>query len=181
LTFQPVAEPTADGPVVGVDLGLRTGIAVYVEVDGRLVLRRYGSTHVADRAALRRVAASTLAPLPPRPLVVVEGDVALGRIWERPAVRASGRLLQVPTERWREALLLPREQRRGADAKRHARTRARAVVDWSREVAGADGPPAVAGELRHDTAEAILIGLYGALVTGRLEASALPFDVPGVP
>jgi hypothetical protein len=169
------------GPIVGIDLGLRTGIAVLAEVGGvGLRLRRYASTHYANRSALRRGVAGVLADLPPRPHLVVEGDLALARIWAAAARRAGGSLSVVATERWREVLLLPRERRSGTDAKRHAGVKARAVIDWSRRDAGADGPPPPVGVLRHDTAEAILIAVWGALQVGALDPADLPFAVPRV-
>ena len=175
------AGPTCPvGPVVGIDLGLRTGIAVMDDVGGvGLRLRRYSSTHFANRSALRRGAPGILADVGRQPLVVVEGDVALARVWERAARLAGGVLVSVPTERWREALLLPRERRSGTDAKRHAGVKARSVIEWSRRDAGPAGPPPATGELRHDTAEAILIAVWGALQTGRLGAGELPFLLPG--
>lgn len=175
------AGPTCPvGPVVGIDLGLRTGIAVMDDVGGvGLRLRRYSSTHFANRSALRRGAPGILADVGRQPLVVVEGDVALARVWERAARLAGGSLVPVATERWREALLLPRERRSGTDAKRHAGAKARAVIEWSRRDAGPSGPPPAAGDLRHDTAEAIMIAVWAALEAGRLDVAELPFLVPG--
>jgi hypothetical protein len=177
---EPIVPPGAGATaVVGVDLGLRTGVAVLEDVRGvGLRLRRYFSTHYGDRQALRRGAWGLVGTLPRAPLLVVEGDAAYARIWARAASRTGGEVLQVATERWRAALLLPREQRSGGDAKRHAGRKARAVVDWSRAELGDVGPPPVAGDLRHDTAEAILIAVWGALATGRLQPDELPFPLP---
>ena len=63
---------------------------------------------------------------------------------------------------WRRALLLPREQRNGADAKAAADGLARAVIDWS-------GAPRPKGPLRHDAAEAVAVGLWGVLEAGWLD------------
>jgi hypothetical protein len=49
----------------------------------------------------------------------------------------------------------------GVDAKRHAGETARKVIEWSK----APRPTS----LRHDTAEAIMIGLWGVLHLGWLE------------
>jgi hypothetical protein len=61
---------------------------------------------------------------------------------------------------WRERLLLPRDRRSGVVAKEQADRLARRVIDWS----GAPRPTS----LRHDAAEAILVGLWGVLETGWL-------------
>jgi hypothetical protein len=53
------------------------------------------------------------------------------------------------------------EQENGTDAKKHAGDLARSVIAWS----GAKKPTS----LRHDAAEAILIGLWGVLHVGWLQ------------
>ncbi|WP_218830450.1 hypothetical protein [Rubrivirga marina] len=63
---------------------------------------------------------------------------------------------------WRRALLLPREQRSGTDAKDAADGLARAVIEWS-------GAPRPKGSLRHDAAEAIAVGLWGVIDAGWLD------------
>ena len=159
------------------DLGLRTGIALYGRGPGSPVrLQAYGSQHIGNRAALRRAVPGILDRFAPLDVVVVEGDAALGRIWERAALLRGAVTVPVNAERWRRALLLDREQRNGRDAKRHAARRAGAVIDWSR-ASGADAPAAV-GDLRHDTAEAILIGLWGALDQGLLRRDEAPWQLP---
>jgi hypothetical protein len=50
------------------------------------------------------------------------------------------------------------------------------VIIWSR-LAGA-GTPAAVGDLRHDTAEAILIGLWGALDHGLVRPAEVPWPLP---
>ena len=70
-------------------------------------------------------------------------------------------------EDWRRVLLYPRQQRSGQQAKQTADEIARRIIDWS----GAPRPTA----LRHDTAEAILIGLWGVLEIGWLDN--LPSEV----
>lgn len=58
--------------------------------------------------------------------------------------------------------LYAREQRTGTDSKKHAGEIARKVIEW----AEAARPTA----LRHDTAEAIMVGLWGLLHLGWLQA-----------
>ena len=70
-------------------------------------------------------------------------------------------------ETWRELFLLPRDQQSGAQAKLVAARLARRVIEWS----GAPRPTS----LRHDAAEAILVGLWGVLNAGWLRR--LPSDL----
>jgi hypothetical protein len=71
---------------------------------------------------------------------------------------------RVSAEKWRALFLRQRDQRSGEQAKRIADGIARRVVEWS------DAPRPTS--LRHDAAEAILIGLWGVIDVGWL---------PGVP
>lgn len=70
------------------------------------------------------------------------------------------RVQRVSAEAWRDDLLYVRERLSAADAKKHAEELARRVIRWS----GAPAPTS----LRHDAAEAILIGLWGVLTLGWL-------------
>ena len=144
--------------LLAVDLGLRTGLATFGG-DGRL--QTYASRNFGSRERLRRGAESTLHATGQVRWLVVEGDTALGAIWERAAARRGATAIRVPAERWRAALLHPSEQRSGAEAKRHADRLARLVISWSQ----LSRPTA----LRHDAAEAILAGLWGCLEVGLLD------------
>jgi len=144
---------------------VRTGLAFY-GADGRLVA--YRSQNVGSRARLVRAAASVLEAHPTLERLVLEGGGDLAEVWKREGTRRGLTVRVIGAEAWRRALLLPREQRHGADAKRHADHVARAVIAWS-------GAPAPKGELRHDTAEAICTGLYGVLEAGWL--AALPAEL----
>jgi hypothetical protein len=150
---------TAGPRLLAVDLGLKSGLATF-GADGRL--RTYRSSNFGTRERLRRGAPRALADAGPVDVLVVEGDVALARVWGRAAERVGARVLTVHAERWRTALLHPSERRDGPTAKRNADRLARAVIDWS----GAARPTS----LRHDAAEAVCIGLWGVLEVGWLEA-----------
>ena len=143
--------------LLAIDLGVRAGFALYGQ-DGRL--RWYRSRNFGSRARLKQAAFEILRDLDGLACIVLEGDRTLGAIWERAAKRVNVNVRYVPAEVWRERLLYSREQRSGSDAKRHAGRLARAVIDWS-------GAPK-ATSLRHDAAEAILIGLWGVLERGWL-------------
>jgi hypothetical protein len=146
------------GSLLAVDLGLRTGLALY-GADGRL--RWYRSQNFGTATRLRRAVHGVLRDLPEVRWLVLEGGGNLAEIWTREAERVGITVLRIPAERWREQLLYTREQRTGAQAKHHAGELARHVIDWS----AAPRPTS----LRHDAAEAILVGLWGVLHVGLLD------------
>jgi hypothetical protein len=143
--------------LLAVDLGVRTGLAVYAD-DGRL--RWYRSHNFGTAARLQRGIPALLDEQPELERLVVEGGGALARAWQTAAAARSLHVEWVTAEVWRALLLYPREQRSGEQAKRTADLLARRVIDWS----GARRPTS----LRHDAAEAILIGLWGVLQAGWL-------------
>ena len=147
------------GSLLAVDLGLRTGLALFGE-DGRL--RWYRSQNFGTAARLRRAVHGVLRGLPEVRWLVLEGGGNLAEIWTREAERIGIEVVRIAAERWREQLLYTREQRTGAQAKHHAGELARRVIDWS----AAPRPTS----LRHDAAEAVLVGLWGALHVGLLHA-----------
>jgi hypothetical protein len=144
--------------LLAVDLGLRTGLALFGD-DGRV--RWYRSHNVGNVARLRRAVEGILDEQSDVAVVVVEGDRRLGEIWRRAAQRRGMTFRVVSPERWRARLLLDREKRSGTAAKRSAGVLARRVIEWS----GASRPTS----LRSDAAEAILIGLWGVLEVGWID------------
>jgi hypothetical protein len=92
--------------------------------------------------------------------LAIEGGGNLANVWEKEAKRRGIMLIQIGAEKWRQLFLYDREQRSGTDAKKYAGEMARKVIEWS----AAPRPTA----LRHDTAEAIMIGLWGILYLGWL-------------
>lgn len=145
--------------LLAVDLGLKTGLAVFGG-DGRLV--RYHAQNFGARERLRRGAHGVLRAHDGLTHLVLEGGGDIAALWQREGEKRGLTVWTIHAERWRRALLLPREQRHGADAKRAADGLARAVIAWS-------GAPAPKGDLRHDAAEAIGAGLWGVLAAGWLE------------
>ena len=143
--------PTGDNrTLLAVDLGLKTGLACYGS-DG--LLKWYRSRNFGTRSRLKRAAYSVLNEAGPVDTLVIEGGGDLAPAWMKEAERRDVRAVQIGAERWRRDLLLSREQRSGADAKKHAMDAAYEVIDWS----GLSRPHS----LTHDAAEAILIGLWG--------------------
>lgn len=143
--------------LLAVDVGLRTGFALY-GADGRL--RWYRSQNFGALPRLRRAAYSILHDLPDLQWLVLEGGGTLADSWQKEAESQAIPVLQTSAEVWRQVLLYPRQQRSGVKAKQHTDRLARAMIEWS----GAARPTS----LRHDAAEAILIGLWGVLQVGWL-------------
>jgi hypothetical protein len=92
--------------------------------------------------------------------LVIEGGGALASLWADEALAREVDVRSVSAEVWRSEFLYPREQRSGDQAKRVADDLARRIIEWS----GARRPTS----LRHDAAEAILIGLWRVLELGWL-------------
>jgi hypothetical protein len=147
-----------DESLLAVDLGLRTGLALYGR-DGRLVW--YRSQHFAGRQTLRSGVAGLLEEHRGVSRIVMEGGGPLATIWQRQAAVRKIPTLLIHAETWRRSFFGDEyiADRRGA--KRDAGVMARRVIDWS----GADKPTS----LRHDAAEAILVGLWGVLELRWLE------------
>lgn len=146
--------------LLAVDMGLRTGLALYRR-DGRLAW--YRSRHFGTRDQLRRGVHGLLGELPELAWLVIEGGGPIAEIWAREATRRGIASRTIGAEVWRERLLRPRDRRDGGQAKRSADALARQVILWS------DAPRPTS--LRHDAAEAILIGLWAVLDLGWLERS----------
>ena len=145
--------------LLAVDVGLRTGLALYAK-NGQLL--RYSSHNFGNSTRLRRGVQGILRDLPDLAWLVLEGGGPLADIWGHEAGRRQIAVRRISAEAWRERLLYPRQQRNGPQAKQCADALARRVIAWS----AARRPTS----LRHDAAEAILIGLWGLLDAGWLKA-----------
>lgn len=144
--------------LLSVDLGLKTGLALF-EANGRLVWYRSHNFGTTER--LRRAVPGILDAIPRLAAMVIEGGGNLATVWEKEALRRKIALQRIGAQEWRTLFLYSREQRSGVEAKRHAGEAARRVIAW----AEASRPIS----LRHDAAEAIMIGLWGLLHFGWLE------------
>src|SRR3954454_15591206 len=144
--------------LLAVDLGLRTGLALYGR-DGRLSW--YRSQHYGNRAALRRGVHGLLDAIPDLTRLVLEGGGPIADIWVSDARRRGLPVRQISAEDWRARFFRPNEQEGRDRSKLSADALARRVIEWS----GAARPTS----LRHDAAEAILIGLWGVLEAGWIE------------
>ncbi|MBI3925123.1 MAG: hypothetical protein HY319_06250 [Armatimonadetes bacterium] len=144
--------------LLAVDLGLRTGFALYSR-DGRLL--RYFSRSFPSRSAFRRGIRTLVSEMGALDGIVVEGSGDLLRIWQQAATSLGVPLRSIAAETWRADLLLPRERRSGAAAKQSSRVLARKVISWS----GLGRPTS----LLDDASEAILVGLWAVIGLGWAE------------
>ncbi len=147
------------GSLLAVDLGLKTGLALFSE-NGKLVWYRSHNFGTTDR--LRHAVPGIINTTSDLTALVIEGGGNLATVWEKEAERRGIMLIQIGAEKWRQLFLYDREQRSGTDAKKYAGEMARKVIEWS----AAPRPTA----LRHDTAEAIMIGLWGITSPSELES-----------
>jgi hypothetical protein len=145
--------------LLAVDVGVRTGLAAYRD-DGRLIWYRSRNFGAASR--LKRAIPALLHDAFDPAHVVLEGGGPLAESWTSVSERHGASVIRVSAEEWRALFLLSRDQRSGEQAKRVADGIARRVVEWS----NAPRPTS----LRHDAAEAILIGLWGVVRVGWLSA-----------
>ncbi|HZE99102.1 MAG TPA: hypothetical protein VE981_19005 [Planctomycetota bacterium] len=137
--------------LLAIDLGLRCGWAAF---DGSSRLLGYGSRHFGNRTALRKAIPQILDGYPQLARLVVEGGGELYLPWGKEAARRGIAILQVMSQEWRADLLKPSQRQSGVDAKEAADKVARDVIAKS----GAKRPTS----LRHDAAEAILVGLWAS-------------------
>ncbi|HTP66732.1 MAG TPA: hypothetical protein VMJ66_15175 [Geobacteraceae bacterium] len=145
--------------LLAVDLGLKTGLALF-EDTGKLLWYRSHNFGTTER--LRRGVPGILDGIPDLAALVIEGGGNLATVWEKEAERRGIVLYRIDAGEWRQMFLYSRERRSGPEAKKHAGELARKVIAW----AEASSPTS----LRHDAAEAIMIGLWGLLRMGWLVA-----------
>lgn len=150
--------------LLAVDLGFRAGLAAY-GADGRL--QWYRSTNFGSRARMKKAAPGVVRSLEGLTDVVLEGDAGLAVPWVRAAEAVGAATELIGADLWRPVVLPERHRRSGHDAKLHAIDAAVKVIAWS----GAKAPK---GPLRHDAAEAILIGLWAVLQRGWLAEPPIP-------
>lgn len=140
---------------MAVDLGLRTGLAVW-QRDG--TLRTWRQLRYPSRRALRSGLPAVCRVLPPITLLVTEGDASLGGLWRLALGLAEADHWQVQAHDWRSGLFDEPAIRTTRRAKRSAWELAKTLA--SRH--GARGAP----HLRHDVAEAICLGFWAGMQRG---------------
>ena len=146
--------------LLAVDLGLRSGLAHFA-ADGRLLM--YRSTHFGSVKSLKKGVPGIFKSLGHVEHVVVEGDRNLGEVWKKWAQYRGAHFHTVNAEQWRSQLACTEANE--WKALKEADVLARRLIEWS----GLKRPTS----LRHDAAEAILIGLWATLELRWLEANPL--------
>lgn len=141
--------------LLGVDLGLRTGLALYSD-EGKLLFTR--CRQLKSNRALKSAVHAWLKECDDLAFVFVEGDKRLGDIWQKEANKLRADTFRVAPETWRPHFFYPREMSDKHRAKEHAERYAALAI----EKLAVQKPTS----LRTDAAEAILIGLYGLKKVG---------------
>lgn len=141
--------------LLAVDLGLRSGLALYRR-DGRLLW--YRSTNFGSVRRLKQAVPGILDPIDGLQQVVLEGGGQLATVWQHECERRGLACTILAAETWRRRLLIPRQQQHAAQAKQSAGNLARKVIALL-----AEKQPT---SLRHDASEAVLVGLYALLGEG---------------
>ena len=143
--------------LLAIDLGVKTGLALYND-NGKLIW--YRSHNYGNIKRLKKHLPQIFNSLPDLSVLVIEGGGPIAELWKSFAERHNLTTIQVFAEEWRKELFYDRQIRSGEMAKQNAIEMARKVVIWS----GIKKATA----MRHDTAEAILVGLWGVLKAGWL-------------
>ncbi len=149
LTEPPSKSPHPDSKLLAVDCGLKTGLALYT-LNGQLLW--YRSHNFGTKHRLKKAVWQILEEIDGISQLVIEGGGELVEVWLREGKKRRLELTLVQAEQWRKDLLLPRQQRSGKQAKQVAEGLAREIIDRS----GTVKPTS----LRHDAAEAILVGWW---------------------
>ena len=143
-------QPSTDQPhVLAIDLGLRLGWSCY-QSDGQLIA--YGSHHCGQANKLNALSYNALKRLPTRSQLFVEGSGSLLKYWVKNAKRFELSVTTLHAEEWRIDCLALKQRQCGKIAKAEALKMARALIKSNAIQAAAS--------LRHDTAEACLIGWW---------------------
>jgi len=146
--------------LLGIDLGLKTGFALYNAQDGLLW---YRSTNFGSKARLKTGVFNVLKSISDLERIVLEGGGNLAWVWAKEAERQGIVFKQITAQTWRKELLLPRQATSGIKAKESAMQLALHIIRTSRA-------PQPKTRLNHDCAEAILIGYWGVLDAGWIKS-----------
>lgn len=148
--------------LLSVDLGLKTGLALYGG-DGRLLW--YRSQNYSSVKRLKSAVYGIFKENPGITVLVIEGGGNLAYIWQKEARRRKIDIYQISAETWRQTFLYQRDQKTGNQAKKNAGVLAKKVIAWS----NTKRPTS----LRHDAAEAVMAGFWGVLHLGWIDKNPL--------
>jgi hypothetical protein len=149
------------GLLLSVDMGLRTGFAVYGPNGD---LRTHSNRQFSSMVELRESIPSLIETFGGGSLqhLYLEGDIPLCEAWTSAVQQCHNgiqSIVKVEPSSWRDDLLTPRERQTGKDAKAAARLISRQIM-WK------SGLPIPNGPLDTDEAEAILIGFWAVCQLG---------------
>jgi hypothetical protein len=136
--------------LLAVDLGIKTGFALY---SSDLRLHWYRSQNFGSSARLRKAIPWLLNQEEDLAHVIIEGGGPLLKIWNAELIKRNLNVIRIMADHWRNKLLYHREQTSRSEAKANAIVYAAKVID--KLSVRKTTPP------DNNTAEAILIGLYG--------------------
>lgn len=149
---------TSSSPhLLSIDLGLRFGWSCY---DSEYKLIGYGSHHCGQANKLQTIAYKALKSLPTGSHLIVEGNSELYKHWQKNAQKHQINLRQIYAEQWRKDCLSLKEQSDAKSAKEAAIKLAKHLIKRQ----SGQG----AHSLRHDAAEACLMGWWGLVQLGWL-------------
>ncbi len=151
----------ASGQVMSVDLGVKTGIAVF-SAEGRLLW--YGSRNYGSKNRLRSDLPRLLQQYSPLRMLVLEGGGALEEVWFREATYRHIPVISFHAGHWRELFF-------GSESLMHTGRAKEKAVELARRVIVLMGEHRATVPVHH-AAEAILTGLCYLYDEGRVEFPA---------
>ena len=179
--------PSNQPVFISLDLGLRFGWAFYTDL-GRLI--GYGSHHCAGRPQLKKCAYALIQSLPEHSELWIEGGGALLKFWSKPALKKGVFFQSVHAHQWRNSYFGNRQDLSGKEAKKKAvewathliafhcdrETERSPVAQSSRQQSRYDRHAVLkmpnTHELRHDAAEAILMGWWALFQRDKIEVGS---------
>ena len=161
--------------LVSLDLGLRFGWAFYTQ-EGLLI--GYGSHHCGGRVQLKKCAYALIQSLPQGSEVWIEGGGPLLKFWSKPAVKRNFKVKTFHAHQWRTLCFGLSSSSSKSLSTKEAKSKALVWAKYLIELqchqkkldSGSMGQKLKkVSSLRHDTAEAILMGWWALFQTGWIE------------
>ena len=161
--------------LVALDLGLRFGWAFYTQ---RGTLIGYGSHHCSGRVQLKKCAYTLIQTLPPESELWIEGGGALLKFWTKPAVKRNLVIHTFHAHQWRKICFDLHSSTLSSlsskEAKLKAIEKAKNLIELQSQQNQKRHLQKIkkTSTLRHDTAEAILMGWWALLQTEWIEVGS---------
>lgn len=141
--------------LLAIDLGVKTGWASYSQ-SGKLL--DYGSHNYGNASRLKKAVYPLLTNFDGLHYLVIEGGGKLTKYWVKVARQLDIEVTQTHAHAWRKDLFRQKNMTNTKHMKQHAEEKAREII----EDAGLSQPK----RLKHDAAEAIMIGYWACLQAG---------------